>query len=192
GTLGSLIGLSRALGIAPLVRVPDSNSALISRVLDAGAEGIVAPHIDTAEQAEAVVKATRFPPRGSRGAGYNGRAGLWGAISRDEYVRFGHDEVAVIVQIESRQAVTNASSIAGIDGVDGLLLGPADLALSEGVAEGAPQVVELAQHAVAAAREMNTAVGGAVAEASKIPETSDADWSFAILGNDATMLRRGA
>jgi 2-keto-3-deoxy-L-rhamnonate aldolase RhmA len=188
-----LIGIALHTGVAPLVRVPGLDAGLVQRVLDAGAEGIMVPHVDTVEQARAAVSAVRFPPLGSRGVGSTSRAGAWGATSREEYLRYGQREVVLIAQIESAVGVANAGAIAALDGVDALLVGVADLSVSEGRTESDPAVVELVAraigHARAAGRPVGTAGGAAVAS---VRAAVDAGFTFTMLSNDATLLGTAA
>ena len=112
----------------PVVRVPCGHghvgTTLIKQYLDLGAQTILVPMVDTPEQAKAVVEATRYPPLGIRGMG-GARASRWGRIA--QYPKQANDEICVLVQIESQQALNHIEDIAAVDGVDGLFIGPADL-----------------------------------------------------------------
>jgi 2-keto-3-deoxy-L-rhamnonate aldolase RhmA len=176
-TASQLISTATLSGMAPLVRVPGHDTALAQRLLDAGAEGIVVPHVDTVGQARAVVAGTRFPPLGSRGVGSTSRAGQWGAMSREEYLRFGQEEVVVIAQIESAVGVRNAGAIAALDGIDALLIGSADLAVSEQTAQ-----------VVRDGAENGVPVGNAgPATAAAVRAAARAGLSFTMLSNDASL-----
>src|SRR5690606_2915662 len=87
------IGTALLAGVSPIVRIPSLDAGLMQRLLDAGAEGIMVPHIDTQGQAEEAARAVRFPPRGTRGVGSTSRAGAWGAVAREDYLRYGNEEV---------------------------------------------------------------------------------------------------
>ena len=102
---------------------------LIKQYLDLGVQTLLVPMVDTAEQARTVVQATRYPPHGIRGMG-GARASRWGRV--DRYPQVANDEICVLVQIESQQALDNIEAIAAVDGVDGLFIGPADLSASMG------------------------------------------------------------
>jgi 2-keto-3-deoxy-L-rhamnonate aldolase RhmA len=187
-TASQLISTATLSGMAPLVRVPGHDVALAQRLLDAGAEGIVVPHVDTVGQARAVVAGTRFPPLGSRGVGSTSRAGQWGAMSREEYLRFGQEEVVVIAQIESAVGVRNAGAIAALDGIDALLIGSADLAVSEQTVESDPAVVELIAQVVRDGAENGVPVGNAgPATAAAVRAAARAGLSFTMLSNDASL-----
>lgn len=119
-------------GVDVLVRVGEREDALILRALDSGAAGIVAPHLDSAEQAREVVAAAHYPPRGRRGFATYGRAGSFGAVSGPDHKARMAEETLVIGMIESPAAVSAAAEIAAVEGLDGILLGAADLAASSG------------------------------------------------------------
>jgi len=115
----------------PVVRAPVGDSTLIKQLLDVGAQTLLVPMVDTAGQARALVAATRYPPQGIRGVGAAAaRASRWGA--RRAYLDEANDEVCLLVQAESRTAMDNLDAICAVDGVDGVFIGPSDLAASMG------------------------------------------------------------
>lgn len=187
------IGVAALMGVSPIVRVPDLDAGLVSRLLDAGAEGIMLPHVDSRGYAEDAVRAMRFPPLGERGVGSTGRAGRWGALPRDEYVRFAQEEVVFIAQLESSAAVTNVEAIASVPGVDALLVGAADLAMSEQRDGSDPVVTRLIGQAVQGARAQQTPIGcSGPATGSAVREAAEAGFSFTMLSNDASLLGEAA
>jgi 2-keto-3-deoxy-L-rhamnonate aldolase RhmA len=192
-TVYQLIGTANFCGVAPIVRIPELAGGLVQRILDAGAEGIMLPHVDTVEQAEAAASAVRFAPIGTRGVGATSRAGAWGALERSEYIRYGQEEVVLIAQIESGEAARNAGKIAAVDGIDALLIGAADLSTSEGKAENDPQVIELIASAIRDTREQGVPIGnsGGASEAS-VQTAVDAGYSFTMLSNDTSLLGAAA
>jgi 2-keto-3-deoxy-L-rhamnonate aldolase RhmA len=183
------IGVASLSGMSPIVRVPNLDGGLVARLLDAGAEGIMLPHVDTVAQAEAAVRAMRFPPIGSRGVGPTGRAGGWGALPREEYVRFAQEEVVLIAQIESASAARNAGAIAAVAGVDALLIGAADLSMSEGRDESDPVIVSMIAQAVHDTRMAGKPIGNSgPASAAAVRYAADAGFSFTLMSNDASLL----
>lgn len=122
-----------ARGAIPLVRAWDHDPVTMARLLDAGAWGIVVPHVSTPEQAAKLAKAMRYPPRGTRSSG-TGRC----VTLAPDYRKVFDDIVLCIPQIEDLEGVANAEAIARVEGVDIGFLGPADLALSMGVEAGHP------------------------------------------------------
>lgn len=115
----------------PVVRAVNGDTHRIKQLLDIGAQNLLVPMVDTAEQAKAVVNATQYPPLGIRGVGSAvGRASRWSA--RTDYLDAADDEVCLLVQAESVLALENLGAICAVDGIDGVFIGPADLAASMG------------------------------------------------------------
>ena len=188
-----LIGTALHTGLSPVVRVADLHPGLVQRVLDAGAEGLMVPHVDTPEQARAAAAAVRFPPLGTRGVGATSRAGAWGALPLAEYLRYGQEEVVLIAQIESAVGVANSGAIAAVPGVDALLVGAADLSVSEGTTPSDAHVRALIASAVEQARAAGLPVGNAGGATAESVRASLADgFSFTMLSNDATLLGTAA
>jgi 4-hydroxy-2-oxoheptanedioate aldolase len=115
----------------PVVRLVNADPALLKRLLDIGARNLLIPMIDTADQARASVAAVRYPPHGIRGVGSAvGRASRWS--SRADYLDIADSEICLLVQAETVTALENLQAICEVDGVDGVFIGPADLAASMG------------------------------------------------------------
>lgn len=115
----------------PVVRAVAGEVPLIKQLLDIGVQNLLVPMVDTAEQAQAIVGATRYPPLGIRGVGSAvGRASRWSA--RTDYLDQADEEVCLLVQAETVTALRNLEAICAVDGVDGVFIGPADLAASMG------------------------------------------------------------
>lgn len=147
-----------AAGIPALVRV--GNISEILRVLDLGAAGIIAPHISTVEQAEAVVRAASYPPRGERGFATYTRSGRHGLIGAAEHLENAREETAIVLMIEDGAGVAAAEQIASVEGVDALFVGPADLSVALGFAgrQGDPAVVAAIAEVHDAARRAGVGV----------------------------------
>lgn len=187
------IGIALLAGVAPIVRVPSLDGGIVQRILDAGAEGIMVPHVDTVEQARDAAAAARFAPGGRRGVGATSRAGAWGATAREEYLRYGNEEVVVIPQLESAEAARDAGAIARVDGVDALLVGAADLSTSLGLAESDPRVIDLIAGVVRDVQEVGLPIGNAGGtSAAAVQAAVDAGFDFTLMGNDASMLGAAA
>ncbi|MDD4599948.1 2-keto-3-deoxy-L-rhamnonate aldolase [bioreactor metagenome] len=132
----NLTGLLRAAdvsGIMPIVRVTENNAALITKVLDAGAGGVLIPHVITADQAKSAVKAAKYGPQGERGLAGIVRAARYGFTPLKEYTMAQNKDSLVIVQIEDVPALENIDEILAVEGVDGIFVGPADLSQSMGI-----------------------------------------------------------
>lgn len=117
-----------AQGAVPMARTWSDDPTALGRLLDAGAMGIVIPHVSTPEQAESIARSMRYPPRGDRSAG-SGRA----VLTASDYRAAIDDEVLVIPQIENMEGVRNIDGIMAVEGVDVAFLGPNDLGLSMGL-----------------------------------------------------------
>ncbi|MBN6040484.1 HpcH/HpaI aldolase/citrate lyase family protein [Amycolatopsis sp. 195334CR] len=129
-----------AHGLATLVRVGSAEPALILRALDLGAQGVVVPHVDTAGQAAAVVAAAHYPPLGERGFANYTRAARFGSRAPADYLDDAAATTMVIPMLETAAACENAAEILAVPGVDAVMPGPADLAVSMGALADKPRV----------------------------------------------------
>lgn len=131
-TLENSLRAAEASGMEALVRIPNGSASEILSALDAGASGIVVPHVTTAEQAAAIVNFAHYPPYGSRGFATTSRAGRHGFVTVDEHLERARERTLVLAQIEDADALPNVRAIANVEGLDGAFIGPADLAMSLG------------------------------------------------------------
>lgn len=127
-----LLRAADTVGVSCVVRVPSRGFAQIQRALDAGAAGIVAPHVGSRADAEALVAAVRYPPVGRRGFAGTARSGRYGFVPRQE-VLDGGDDLLVVAQIEDAEALDTLGEIVGTPGLNAVLVGPSDLSVSLGV-----------------------------------------------------------
>lgn len=125
----SLLQAVSTTDTVPLIRVPWNRGEWIKRALDAGAYGVIVPMVNSREEAEAAVRATRYPPLGSRSIG-GSRTRLYGG---PDYVEKANDEILLVVQIEHIKAVENAREILSVPGIDAYFVGPTDLCASMGL-----------------------------------------------------------
>lgn len=144
---------------APLVRLPGNDYATTKRYLDAGAAGVIAPLINSAEQARELVQAVKYPPQGKRGVGFC-RANMYG-IHFDEAVTWANDQTLVCVQIEHADGVRHIDEILSVPGVDAVFVGPYDLSASMGITGqfDAPPMLEALRRILSACREHRVAPG---------------------------------
>ena len=176
----------------PVVRVPWNDMVNIKRVLDIGAQSLLIPYVQTADEARSAVSYTRYPPAGVRGVAGTTRATRFGRVK--EYAQRAHEEICVLVQVETQSALDNIEAICGIDGVDGVFIGPADLHASMGHAGeiANPKVKPLIDDAIRRIRKAGKAPGILT------PSEADArNWlqcgaQFVAVGSDAGLLARGA
>jgi len=122
--LGQLQAVA-AYPTSPVVRVPWNDAVAIKRFLDIGAQSLLVPYVQTADEARAAVASTRYAPGGVRGLALNTRASRFGRLSG--YAELADHEMCVMVQIETPLALDNIEEIAAVDGIDGLFIGPSDL-----------------------------------------------------------------
>ena len=185
------IAALRAADMPSLVRLADDSTTQIRNALDSGATGIIVPHVTSAGQAAAIVKATRF---GDGGRGYAGspRAAHYTTKSMADHIADSHDRTAVIVQIEDLAALDNVAEIAAVDGVDCLFIGRADLAvgMQKGVSEQV--VIETVRDICAAGQSAGTTVGMFTPDLGEIPDWRAAGASLFLLSSDQSMLLAGA
>lgn len=133
------LAAAQAYGVPVLVRVGEREPQMVLRALDHGTAGIVVPHVEEAQAATAAVRAAHYPPLGERGFATYGRAGGYGTVAAKDHLAAAEDTL-VIVMVESARACEQAGEILAVDGVDGVLVGPADLAVSLGAEPGDAQV----------------------------------------------------
>ncbi|MEL7133034.1 MAG: HpcH/HpaI aldolase/citrate lyase family protein [Pseudomonadota bacterium] len=113
------------------VRVPVGETWIIKQVLDAGAQTVLVPMVETAEQAQHLVHDIRYPPTGGRGVGYSGaRCSRFGAIA--DYGPTADEQICLLIQVENRAGIANLDAILAVDGIDGVFIGPADLSADMG------------------------------------------------------------
>jgi 2-keto-3-deoxy-L-rhamnonate aldolase RhmA len=142
--LEGLIAAGQAAGLAILVRPWGEDAGLIGKTLDLGANGVMVPHVESAERARAIVEQARFAPLGGRGFSPLARYDCL-----REPLRELNEATFVVVQIEGRQGIANVAGIAATDGIDGVFVGPYDLALSLGVPPGSEAVFAAAERLAA-------------------------------------------
>ena len=191
--------------VVPLVRIPASGREQgdfqLKQVLDTGAMGVIVPHVDTAEQARAVVQACRFPqpegaadaePTGKRGVGYRNAARYWG-LTPAEYAERAdlwpldpRGELIVWVMIETPEAVKNCREIARTPGVGGLFIGPTDLAFSLGVSKQDPRYEAAIQQVVDIAREEKIPCG-TLTDADHVQQRLQQGFRFLAVGLDGAL-----
>lgn len=133
-TVANIARACAAHGVACMIRPTDHNPRQIGRYLDMGLAGILAAHVDTAEQARSIVNAVKYPPFGKRGMMPLSRAASFGlGVPTDEYAARANDETLVICMCESRTGVENIDAVLAVEGVDGIAIGPSDIANSYGM-----------------------------------------------------------
>ena len=194
-TAASISVAALSAGIAPLVRVPQGDLNLGTRCLDAGAMGIVMPHVDTVEQARAMVDAFRFAPQGHRSIAGNYAQLGFATKPAAEVVDSFNKAILVVAMMETPQAIENADKIAAIDGVDVLLMGTNDLCLEMGIPGkiGDPRVAAAIDTVVAACKKHGkwAGLGGVYTKELLMPYIARG-MRMILAGNDISLLMSAA
>ena len=177
----------------PVVRPPWNDAVIIKQLLDVGAQTLLIPMIQNAEQARDAVRATRYPPHGVRGVGSAlARASRWNRVP--DYLQQADEQMCVLVQIETREAVKNLEAILQVEGVDGVFIGPADLSADMGFAGNPqhPEVQRSIDDAIARIRAAGKAPGILMANKALAQRYLEAGALFVAVGVDTTLLARAA
>lgn len=183
-----------AYPVTPVVRVPINDWVLIKQYLDLGAQNLLIPMVNTADDATAAVRATRYPPGGVRGVGSAlARGARWNRV--DNYLlRADSEHVSVFVQIETAEAVANIDQILAVSGVDGVFIGPSDLAASMGVIgqQNHPDVLASVARVLKAARAAGLPVGINAFDPALARGYINQGVDFILVGADVALLARGS
>lgn len=177
----------------PVVRAVNGDATLIKQLLDIGTQTLMVPMVETAEQAAALVQAMRYPPAGIRGVGGGlTRATRWDSVPN--YITTAHEQLCLIVQIESRLGVANAAAIAAVEGVDAVFIGPADLSTGMGYAgdSSQPEVQEAIQRTIDTVQAQGKACGILAPNVDDAKRYAQWGCKFVAVGIDISLLRQGA
>jgi 2-dehydro-3-deoxyglucarate aldolase len=175
---------------APVVRPEWNDPVLLKRLLDAGFYNFLIPFIDTVEDAKMAVRATRYPPEGIRGISVSMRGNRYG--TQADFFEKVNQNIAIIVQIESREAVDNVSDIVAVEGIDAVFIGPSDLAAGLGHLgdPSHPEVQEAIRQIVAAAKNASKAVGILATVESDARRYLEMGMTLVAVGSDQGLLRK--
>jgi 4-hydroxy-2-oxoheptanedioate aldolase len=173
-------------------RLPWNDPVLIKRALDVGARSLIVPFVQNAEEAQAAVSASRYPPLGIRGVSVAPRANDYGRVKN--YHRNAHLDTCIIVQLESRKALLEIEAIAAIDGVDGVFIGPSDLAADFGHLGNPvhPEVQADIADAAARIRATGKSAGTLAGDVEDVDRLFGLGFNFTAAGSDVGILARSA
>lgn len=180
-------------GVAlPVVRPASNDAVQVKRLLDVGASTLLIPMVETPEDARRAVAATRYPPDGIRGVTASGRASRFGREAA--YLAYAHERTGVLVQVETRLGLENLESVARVPGVDGVFVGPSDLAASLGYLGQPrhPEVQAAVTDADARLRALDVPAGVLTADNEEARLFIDSGYTFVAVGSDVGLLARGA
>ena len=175
------------------VRVPVGETWIIKQVLDLGAQTILVPIVETAEQARDLVNACRYPPNGTRGVGYGAsRAGGFGQY--ENYGPTADDQICLLIQVETKLGLENLDEILDVDGVDGVFVGPADLSASFGYLgqSSHPEMTKTILDALKRISESGKAAGILTTEDKMTQASLEAGARFVAVGSDVSFLINNA
>ncbi len=189
--LGQLQGLNGGTA-EPVVRVPWNDAVAIKRVLDIGGRTVLVPFVQSAEEARQAVAATRYPPRGIRGVSVGHRGNRFGRLPT--YMKNAEQVICLLVQLETRAALAQIEEIAATEGVDGIFIGPSDLAADLGHLgnAGHPEVQAAIADACGRIRAAGKPAGiltGVEADARRYLQ---AGFTFVAVGSDVSLLAAGS
>ncbi|MGJ7493058.1 aldolase/citrate lyase family protein [Variovorax sp. ZT4R33] len=175
-----------------VVRPAWNDTVLIKRYLDIGAQTLLLPFVQNADEAAAAVRAMRYAPEGVRGMGGSVRASNYGRIR--DYIQRGHEELCLLVQVETRAALDQLDAILAVDGVDGVFIGPADLSASLGHPgePGHPDVRAAIDDAIRRISAAGKAPGILMIDEARARECLDLGALFVAVAMDLQILARGA
>lgn len=175
----------------PIVRPAWNDTVLIKRILDSGAPGLLIPFVQNAEEAARAVAATRYPPHGIRGVSGSNRAARYGRIK--DYLHAANDEICVLVQVETRSALDQLEKIAAVPGVDGVFIGPADLAASFGHTGNQlhPEVQKAIEDAARRLKNVGKAAGILTPVEDDAKRYISWGYNFVAVGSDVGLLVKG-
>ncbi len=160
-TIADLIRGAKSAGIAPIIRVPHLETFFISRVLDAGAEGIMVPMTSTRQQAEAIVRYSKYTPIGQRGFGTQTGQTDYKPLKALDFMKEANENTLIIAQIETKEAIQNVDAILSVEGIDVGLIGPNDLSISMGIPDqlGSEVLAQAIEKVVETAKKKGKATG---------------------------------
>ena len=175
-------------GASPVVRIPANDPVLVKRAMDAGAQTLMFPMIQTAADAERAVVSTRYPPLGIRGAAAMHRASRFGCVP--DYLKRAGEQTCVVVQIESVAAIRNLESIVAVDGVDCIFVGPGDLSASMGLPGelGHPDVHEQLQRAAQISARAGKPCGIVMGQPDAVNQCMEYGYTYVAIASDLGML----
>lgn len=182
-----------AYPVVPVVRAPIGDAVILKQLLDLGAQNVLVPMVSSAREAEEMVRAVRYPPLGVRGVGSAlARSSRWSRVP--DYLARAHELVSLTVQIETTDGLHAAAAIAAVEGVDALLVGPADLAASMGLLgqQDHPEVVAAVESVLRAGREAGTPVGVNAFDPAMAARYAGAGAAYVLVGSDVTLLARAS
>lgn len=193
--LGEILSQLQAMNggsATPIVRPPWNDMVTFKRLLDIGVQTLLVPYVQTAEEARNAVSYTRYPPHGVRGFAGAPRASHYGRVPG--YAHHNHEELCVLVQVETLQGLENLEAIANVDGIDGVFIGPGDLSAAMGHLANPkhPEVLRTIDEAIARIRACGKAAGILTGDETLARHYIEQGGLFVAVGADQNLLRDSA
>lgn len=193
-TLSNIIAAAHGGNVPILVRIPEIRRETVMKPLDAGAAGLLAPQVDTADQARQLVEFAKYPPDGARGVALRRPHNLYRRVSASDYLRQANEETFLAVQAETPMAIENREEIASVPGIDAIFVGPMDLSVSMGHPGEAthPAQVEAVDKIVATCRQKGLASGIMLFDRDQAAHWIEKGMRFMVYGSDISLLADAA
>ncbi len=178
--------------VSAIIRTSWNDPVEIKKLLDAGAQSLLIPYVQSAQEARAAVSAVTYPPKGIRGVSGVTRASRYGAVKN--YAQHANEEICLLVQVETREALENIEAIANVEGIDGVFIGPADLAASLGYPgePSHPDVKAAVIGGIAKLKALGMPVGFLSLDTEMLREVEKAGGQFIAIEIDSALIRKSA
>jgi len=193
-TVVDIVRACRAADLVCLVRVPDAEYHLIARTLDAGADGLTIPRVETRQVVEQIIQAAKYPPWGVRGYGLRTIITNYEKAGVEDWIEWLNENTMIVIQIERKRAIENIDQLVSVRGVDAALIGPNDLSISLGVPGQLdhPKMVEAIQRLVDACNRHNIASGIHIGDMQKLLYWKERGMRMLTYSTDASMIMSAA
>ncbi len=189
-TVAAMIMAARGGGIAPIVRVPSNDRASVMRPLDAGADGLLVPMVETREYAEQLIRFSKYPPLGQRGVALRRAHSAYRPLPAAPYLQRANEETLIVAQIETQLSVDNLETILDLGSIDVAFVGPADLSTSMGHPGQAshPEVVQAIERVLEVSRGHGVAPGIHLTEVHSVKEWARRGMRFISYSGDLAFI----
>ena len=193
-TISNMIAAARGANLPVIVRIAEVRRETVLKPLDAGATGLLVPMIDTPEQATQLVQYAKYPPQGIRGAALRRPHSLYARVDATEHLAQANRDTFIAVQVESREGVENAESIAAVEGVDCVFVGPFDLSVSLGFPGQLdhPEEVAAIDRVIEACQSQGKIAGTLMLDAAMLRSWISKGMRFVMCGSDISLLADAA
>ena len=192
--LAAMVSVANGAGIGAVVRIPTIDRGVITKVLDMGADGLLVPMVNTADEARQIVSYAKYPPLGHRGASTQRAHTNYDPPKLEEYFEIANARTIILAQIETRQALDHVGEIAAVEGIDAVVIGPNDLSIDLGVPGdlGAPAMKEAQRIVAEAAARAGKASGMITSRTDVIRECRDRGMTVLSCDSEVGMLLKMA